>query len=205
MKNLTTKQKWIVAAIALVVLGIGGYLIWAHMHPPQLATGESQQQAETSQGVEQAAHNAHVKMYQDQIDEAARQIAMLKNQKPDTIIKTVPIEVEKTVIKEVEKRGADFAIVTDPKQPDQKVDLKEVAKLPASTPVELNQYNVYAYKKVIRGVNIYPKFNGLTPYGVSEVTVDVSRKINKDGKYIGAIGGYDFDDKKIKAGIRFSY
>jgi predicted dinucleotide-binding enzyme len=168
-----------------------------------VATGESQAQAETSAGIDLAAHNALVKMYQDQLAEAAKQIALLKNQKPDMVIQTVPYQVINTVTREVERCGADFAIVTDPKQPDKAVDFKKVEQLPANTPVELNQYNVYAYKKVIRGVNIYPKIDGSV--GVSEVTVDVSRKVTNDGKYIGVVGGYDFNDKKIKAGLRISY
>jgi hypothetical protein len=103
-------------------------------------------------------------------------------------------EVTKVVTQEVKKRGADFAIVTDPQQQDKKVDLKEIARMPADTSVTLNQYNVFAYKKVIRGINVYLKFTG-----------DVSRKITNDGKYIGVAGGYDFDNKKAKLGLRISF
>ncbi len=46
-----------------------------------------------------------------------------------------------------QKSGADFAIVTDPTNPDKPVDLNKVAKLPEGTTVNLNQYNVHAYKK----------------------------------------------------------
>ncbi len=195
------------AAFAIIIVGIGGYLIWQYFHPPQAITAESQQQAETPAGIDLAAKNAHIEMLQSQLEEAAAQIAALKNQKPDTIIKTVPVEVTKVVEKEVEKRGADFAIVTDPAQPDKQVDLKQVEKLPADTMVTLNQYNVFAYKKVVRGINIYPDWSGLVQQKpkLDEVTVDVSRRITKDGKYLGAVAGYDFKNKESKLGLRYSF
>ncbi|SPF43278.1 hypothetical protein SBF1_280001 [Candidatus Desulfosporosinus infrequens] len=40
---------------------------------------------------------------------------------------------------------------------------------------------------------------------MSEVTVDISRKISEDGKYIGIIGGYDFDNKRAKIGLRLTF
>jgi hypothetical protein len=201
---LSNWQKSLIGAALLVLIGIGGYFTWRYFQKAPV-TGESQKQAETPQGVEQAAHNAQVKMYQEQLEEAARQIAALKSRPPDTIIKTVPVEVVKTVETERQKRGADFAIVTDPQQPDKAVDFKKIEKLPADTEVNLNQYNVYAYKKVIRGVNIYPKFEGFRPTGIAEVTADVSRKISNDGKYIGVVGGYDFEHKKAKVGVRLTF
>jgi hypothetical protein len=202
--ELTARGKVILSLILFITLCVIGYCGYLHLHTKPI-TSESQAQAETPQGVGLAAQNAKVAMMQDQLDEAAKQIALLKNKQPDTIIQTVPYEVEKVVIKEVEKNGANFAIVTDPKNPDKKVDLKEIAKLPADAPVTLNQYNVFAYKKVIRGVNIYPSFTGIKPSGVSEVTYDVSRKVTNDGKYIGVVGGYNFDDKKAKIGLRITF
>jgi hypothetical protein len=205
LQSLSTKKKLIIAAIAIALLGIGGYFIWQHFHQPQPVTAESQVQAETPQGIDLAAHNNQVKMMQDQLDSAAQQIAALKNKPPDTIIQTVPYEVTKVVTQEVEKRGADFGIVTDPKSPDKPVDLNEVAKLPADTPVTLNQYNVFAYKKIIRDVTVYPSFSGIHPNGINEADYGVSRKITNDGKYLGVVGGYDFDNKKAKIGLRYTY
>jgi Tfp pilus assembly protein PilO len=202
--TLTARGKVILSLILFIFLCIIGYYGYLNLHSKPI-TAESQQQAETPAGISLAAHNAKVSMMQDQLDEAAQQIAALKNKPPDTVIQTVPYEVEKVVIKEVEKRGADFAIVTDPKEPDKKVDLKEIAKLPENTPVTLNQYNVLAYKKIIRGINVYPSFTGIKPSGVSEVTYDVSRKVTNDGKYIGVVGGYNFEDKKVKVGLRITF
>jgi hypothetical protein len=205
MTWIINNKKLIAYTLVAVIIVIGGYFLYQHFHQPQPVTAESQVQAETPAGISLAAHNAKVGMMQDQLDQAAQQIAALKNKPPDTIIQTVPYEVTKVVTQEVEKRGADFAIVTDPKNPDKSVDLNEVAKLPADTPITLNQYNVFAYKKIIRGIDVYPSFTAITPTGVSEVTYDVSRKISNDGKYLGVVGGYDFDNKKAKIGLRYTY
>jgi hypothetical protein len=48
-------------------------------------------------------------------------------------------------------------------------------------------------------------FTGTTPNGVSEIDYGVSRKIANDGKYLGVVGGYDFDDKKVKIGLRVTF
>lgn len=198
--------------IAAIIIGLAALLaivffVWQYTHQPQPVTGESQQQAETQAGLELAAKNAQIEMLQSQLDEAAKQITELKNKPPNTVIKTVPVEVMKTVEVERQKSGADFAIVTDPKQPDKTVDLKDVEKLPADTSVTLNQYNVFAYKKVIRGVNVYPDWSETArgKFKIDEVTADISRRITRDGKYLGVSVGYDFEHDKAKAGIRYSF
>lgn len=184
------------------MIGIGGYFIWRYFHPVQPVTVESQEQAETPAGISLAAHNAKVGMMQEQLDSAAQQIAELKNKKPDIIIKTVPVEVPKVVTQEVEKRGADFGIITDPKQPNNPVDLKEITKLPNNTDITLNQYNVFAYKEKLCQLDI--DFN-IAKTKVNEVDYSESHKISKDGKYLGYVAGYDFDDKKAKIGLRYTF
>ncbi|TWH48570.1 hypothetical protein [Sporomusa sp. KB1] len=205
MFSLTKRQAAIL--LGVVLLCVGGWMLYQHYNQPEPVTAESQQQAETPAGVELAAQNAHITMLQSQLQEAANQIAELKNKPPDTIVKTVPVEIEKVVIKEVEKRGANFAIVTDPAQPDKQVNLQEVTSLPAETPITLNQYNVFAYKKVIRGVNVYPDWSKAVQgkFKLDEVTADVSRRITKDGKYLGVVAGYDFRHDYGKAGLRYSF
>lgn len=149
------KVKLIIAAMVGVFLTIGGYYIWQCFKPIQQVTVQSQNLAQTPAGVRDAANNAHVNMLQSQLEEAARQIAILKNKPPETIVRTIPVEVTKVIESERVKTGADFAIVTDPKQPDKKVDLKEIEKLPESTTVNLNQYNIKAYPQHLAEVTLY--------------------------------------------------
>lgn len=202
--KLTARGKIILSLILIIVVSILGYAAYRNA-TVQPITVESQKQAETPAGIILAAHNAHVAMMQDQLNTAAREIARLASKPPDMVIHTVPVEVEKVVTQCVQASGADFGIVTDPKNPDKVVDLKEVAKLPATTPVTLNEYNVFAYKQVIKGINIYPSFTGITPTGIGEITGDISRKISSDGKYLGVTAGYEFDDRKAKIGLRVTF
>ena len=203
-KILTRRGKIVFWVIFFVIVCFSAYIIYRNI-TAQPVTYESQRQAETPAGVELAAKNAHINMLQSQLEQAAQQIAMLKNKPPDTVYHPVPYEVPKIIEVERQNRGADFAVVTDPKLPDKAVNIKEIVKLPADTPVTLNQYNVFAYKKIIRGVNVYPKCKGLTPIGVNEITADVSRKITNDGKYLGVVVGYDFEGRKAKVGLRVTF
>lgn len=203
MKSITKRQVSIVLGVVLL-LAASGWLLYSYFHQPQPVTAESQEQVETPAGVELAAKNAHIDMLQSHLAEAAKQIAELKNKPPETVIHTVPVEVIKTVEVGWQKSGADFAIVTDPKQPDKKVDLKEVESLPVNTPVILNQYNVHAYKKVVRGFTVYPGYdNGSIK--IDEVTADVSRRISKSGKYMGVAAGYNFKHDEAKIGVRYTF
>ncbi|BBB91075.1 MAG TPA: hypothetical protein PKA28_10935 [Methylomusa anaerophila] len=195
-------------ALALLIIAALAWFVWEKLHPAQPVTGESQHQAETTEGVALAAKNAHITLLESQLTEAAKQIAELKNKPPVTVVQTVPVEVVKTVEVERQKSGADFAIVTEPKNPDKQVDLKQVAELSADTAVTLNQYNVYAYRKVIRGVNIYPDWaESVKNAGprIREVSFDVSQRITKDGKYLGVVGGYNFKHEEVRIGLRYSF
>ncbi|WP_037592205.1 hypothetical protein, partial [Sporomusa ovata] len=94
MFSLTKRQA--VILLGVVLLLVACWLLYQYFHQPQPVTVESQQLAETPAGVDLAAKNAHIDMLQSQLNEAAQQIAELKNKPPDTIIQTVPVEVIKT-------------------------------------------------------------------------------------------------------------
>ena len=201
------KRRWLIYAAALIVILLVCWFVWQRAHPPQTVTAISQQQAETPAGVEVAAKNAHIEMLQSQLEEATKQIAELKNRPPEEIVKTVPVEVVKVVEVEREKRGADFAMLTDPKQPDKTVNVKDIEKLPEDTSISLNQYNVFAYKKIIRGINVYPDWGELAQrkFKLDEISVDWSKRVTKDGQYLGVTGAYNFGREQGKIGLRYSF
>lgn len=201
------KRRWLIYAALLIVIMLVCWFVWQRVHHPQTITAISQQQAETPAGVELAAKNAHIEMLQSQLNDAARQIAELKDKPPVEVVKTVPVEVVTTIEVEREKRGADFAMLTDPKQPDKAVNPKELEKLPEGTSISLNQYNVFAYKKVIRGVNVYPDWGELaqSKFRLNELSADWSKRITKDGQYLGITGSYNFDREQGKIGLRYSF
>lgn len=205
LKNIDFRYKVIGAVVAVVLVAAALFVGCQYFKPkPQPVTPMPQSQVETPQGVQQAAENAKVKMLESQLIEAAEQIAYLKNKPPDVVVQTVVKEVPAAVEKERVKSKADFAIVTDPAHPDKPVTMGD---LPADMPVDLNVYNVHAYKRVIRGVDIYPDWDKVRygKFGVDEVSIDISKKITKDGKYIGLKAGYEFDDKEAKLGIRMMF
>jgi hypothetical protein len=204
-KGLISKFKWPIVGALIVVVGLIAY--GCHKDKTQPVTGMSQQQAETVQGVKLAADNAQVPMLQSQLEEAKAEIAALKNKKPETVIKTVPVEVIKTVEVERKKSGANFAILTDPASPDKPLDLNEVAKLPEGTTVNLNQYNVHAYRSLLRQIEIAPDWEQLAQgkFKVDSAGYGVAKKISKSGKYLGLKAQYDFDDKKGKLLTTYTY
>lgn len=171
------------------------FFVYKQFEKVQPITYESQKQAETPAGVELAAKNAYIDMLQSQLNEAAKQITDLKNKPPDQVIHTVPIEVPKIIEAEREKRGADFAIVTDPVHPDKQVNMDEIKKLPEQTAVTLNQYNVYAYPQRLAEVSYYSNNSGDAAY-MSRVKV-----FGKTG-YVGPVLKYD--NSKVSVGARVS-
>jgi len=201
VQMLPKRIKVIIAILTMSLLFLGGYLICEYFFArPQLETYESQQQAETSQGVKEAANNAHVDMLQSQLDETAQQIRALKNKAPDTVIHTVVQQVPIIVEKEREKSSADFAIVTNPKNSDQKIELSQYKE---TDPIVLNQYNIHAYKKILRQVDYAPK--NVDNWAPAEFGYSVSRKISNDGKYLGVAVDHNFDDEKTILKLRYTY
>ena len=65
--------------------------------------------------------------------------------------------------------------------------------------------NYHRYKKTLKDLTVYPSFKGITPNGINEIDYGISKKISKDGKYVGLVAGYGFDDKKAKLGLRMTF
>lgn len=86
-----------------------------------------------------------------------------------------------------------FAIVTDKNNPDKVVSMNDIEK---DSKVELNQYNIQAYKKVIRTIDV--TFN-------KQATFTISRKITNDGQYLGIGAGYDWENNRVIAKLSYSW
>ncbi len=194
---ITHKKLCIYAVAAIVVLALG-FLVWHFTHPPQTVTTESQVQAETPAGVTLAADNAHVGLSADQSQQTADKIKYIYSHdvQPVYTITTTGDKAQTCSQNAQEAAGADFSIVTDKYNPTKPTSLKT---LPASSTVELNQYNVQAYKKVLHTVDVGTS----DAKSVGEVGYTVSKKISKDGKYIGVGASYNFDNEK--AMVKLSY
>ncbi|WP_196592628.1 hypothetical protein [Pectinatus sottacetonis] len=171
---LTKYKKDIIYIVIILIILLIGFFLYKTTHKAQTITIESQSQAETPAGIELAAKNAQIKMQQEQITESAKQIAELKNKPPEKVIQTVVKEVPTVVKEQQEKSGADFAIVTDKDNPDQEYNFSNADPNEA---VNLNQYNVFAYKKVLHTVSYAP--NSLKDWEPKQIGASVAKKITK--------------------------
>lgn len=173
------KYAAVAAAIILSVL-LGFYFFDKH-NPPEKETGMSQSQAESEAGINTAAHNAQVPLSATQAKEVVTQIREIHTteQVPVYVVQSTGTTAEKDSQQAVKDNRADFAIVTDPNHPEQEIKLDGLDK---DAKVELNQYNIQAYKPVIRQIEAGKIMDGS---GGVIVGASVSKKITKDGQYLG--------------------
>lgn len=160
------------------------------------ATTMPQQQAETPAGVEKAASNAHIKLdsgQTKQVSETIREIRVTERE-PVYIIQTTGDKAQEVSEKASKQEKADFSIVTDKDHSDEAVELD---KLDENETVNLNQYNIQAYKKQLNTIEYQPweKTIGYTH----------SWKVSKSGKYLGIGADYDIDDKRVLAKVTYSW
>ena len=192
------KYAAVAAAIILSVL-LGFYFFDKHK-PPEKETGMSQVQAETEAGINTAAHNAQVPLSATQAKEVVTQIREIHTteQVPVYVVQSTGTTVRQDVEQAREDNKADFAVVTDPNHPDEEVKLSNI---PTDTVVELNQYNVQAYKSVIRQIEV-GKVAGGDGFMIGG---NVSRKITKDGQYLGVGADYIRHDGEDIAVVKIIY
>ena len=182
-----------VAVIAAALL----FIIDTTLKPaPEPVTTIPQQQAETPAGVEKAANNAHIKLdsgQTKQVSETIREIRVTEKE-PVYIIQTTGDKAQEASEKASKQEKADFSIVTDKDHSDEAVELD---KLDENETVNLNQYNIQAYKKQLNTIEYQPweKTIGYTH----------SWKVSKSGKYLGVGADYDIDDKRVLAKVTYSW
>ena len=167
---------------------------------PQKVTVEPQSEAQTETGVEKAADKAQVPVSRQQAQDAAQEIHYIyeHDTKPEYTIITTGGDVEKQAQAAQERAGADFAIVAS--DDGEKADVASISK---DKPVELNQYNVQAYKRVLHTVEVSPDIEG--GRGIAEVGYSVSRKVSRDGKYLGVGASYNFDSNKAYVKMTYTW
>lgn len=167
---------------------------------PQKVTVEPQSEAQTETGVEKAADKAQVPVSRQQAQDAAQEIRYIyqHDDPPEYTIITTGGDVEKQAQAAQERAGADFSIVAS--GDGEKADVASIGK---DKPVELNQYNVQAYKRVLHTVEVSPDIEG--GRGIAEVGYSVSRKVSRDGKYLGVGASYNFDNDKAYVKMTYTW
>lgn len=167
---------------------------------PRKVTVEPQTQAQTEAGVEKAADNAQIPVSREQAQDAAQEIRYIyeHDTQPEYTIITTGGDVEKQAQAAQERSGADFSIVASTDGTP-----ANTASISKDKPVELNQYNVQAYKKVLHTVEVSPDIDG--GRGIAEVGYTVSRKVSRDGKYLGVGASYNFDSNKAYVKMTYTW
>ena len=184
--------------VSVVLIAFVGWYFWSRAD--NTVTVMSQTEAETKEGLQLAANNARVLVLASQLKEAQKQIVGFKNKEPEYIVKTVVQEVPFKIEEALKRSGADFAVVSNPDEPDKQADLTKLTK---NTTVNLNQYNVQAYRKVIRQIDYVPK--SISTPSPRELGYTLSKKVTENGQYIGFGVGYDFEDKRAKVMLRYTW
>lgn len=211
MEKLKSAADWakahktiVLYAVGIVLVAVLAVVAWRYMHRPEPVTTETQVQAETVQGITQAADNAHITLTPDQSQQTADRIKYIytNDVQPVYTITTTGANTEKQAQAAQKAAGADSSIITNKSAPNEKTDLKT---LPAGSTVELNQYNVQAYKKVLHTVEVSPDIDCTGIKGVGEVGYTVSRKVTNDGKYIGVGAIYNVDDHKTMLKVAYTW
>jgi hypothetical protein len=185
-----------VGAILLVIaLFISGFLIYKAMTKPVEVQGTSQTIAETPTGSKIAAEKAGFKIDSGQAREVATTIREIRTEQrePVYIVTTSGDQAPKASEQARKDNHADYALVTDKNDPEKMVELD---KLDKDAKVELNQYNIQAFKKVIRTIDVSTN---------KEATFTISRKITNDGQYLGVGAGYDWENNRVIAKISYSW
>lgn len=195
------KFLWLGVFVLTILLFAGGYIIYRVYNQPVEVQSIPQTIAETPQGVKIAADKAGYSLDTGQAKEVATTIREIRTieKEPLYIVKTTSEQAKSASEQAKKDNKADFSIVTDKRDPDKVVDLN---KLDKSDKVELNQYNIQSYKPVIRTVSITPDINDK---GVKQVNFSISKKITKDGQYLGVGVGYDIKDKRALLNISYSW
>lgn len=186
--------------LGVLVIAVAVLLFRGCKTEPQKVTVEPQTEAQTEAGVEKAADNAQVPVSREQAQQAAKEIRYIyeHDTKPEYTIVTTGGDVEKQAQAAQERSGADFSIVAS--KDGSKADTSAIAK---DTPVELNQYNVQAYKKTLHTIEVSPDIDG--GRGIAEAGYSVSRKVSSDGKYLGVGASYNFDNDKVYVKMTYTW
>ena len=211
MEKLKSAAEWVKAhkTIILYVVGIIiavvlAVVAWRYTHRPEPVTTETQVQAQTVQGVDRAANNAHVTLTPDQAQQTADRIKYIYSHdvQPIYTVTTTGNKAQSAAETAQKAAGADFSIITNKSNPNTKTDLKT---LPAGSTVELNQYNVQAYKKVLHTVEVSPDIDYTGIKGVGEVGYTVSRKVSDSGQYVGVGASYNVENHKTMLKVSYTW
>lgn len=174
-----------------ITVGIAGYCIYNALKPADKTPIIKSEQLQTANQIKQAADNAGVslsdeqsKIIQDKIQDA----------KPAGSVPATAGTVQQVAEQQRQQNGSDFApVVSD----------SVISKLPDDTPIELNQYHIYAAPKVQHEIGL--KLDAESSSHISGVSYGIKRRITEKGQYIGARLEYDWENKEAEVWATYSW
>ena len=195
------KLFWLGIFVLTILLFAGGYIIYRAYNQPVEVQSIPQTIAETPQGVKIAADKAGYSLDTGQAKQVATAIreVRIENKEPLYVVNTSGKDAAKASEQARKDNKADFAIVADKSNPDKAVDLN---KIDNAAKVELQQYNIQAYKPVIRTVSVTPD---IKEKAIRQVNFTISKKVTKDGQYLGIGVGYDLKDNRALINLSYSW
>ena len=174
-----------------ITVGIAGYCIYNALKPADKTPIIKSEQLQTANQIKQAADNTGVslsdeqsKIIQDKIQDA----------KPAGSVSATVGTVQQVAEQQRQQNGSDFApVVSD----------GNISKLPDDTPIELNQYHIYAAPKVQHEVGL--KLDQESGSHISGISYGIKRRITEKGQYVGARIDYDWKDKEAAVWATYSW
>lgn len=180
------KYMFIVAAV-----GIVGYHRYDVLKPADKTQIIKYEQLQNSEQIKQTADKAGVSLSDEQS-------AYIKNQIPNAkqqgSVSATAGTVHQIASEQQKQQGSDFApVVSD----------GELSKLPDDTPINLNQYHIYAAPKVQHEIGV--KLDADSGSHISGISYGIKRRISTEGKYIGVRADYDWKEKEAAVWLTYTY
>ena len=177
--------------IIACIIGVAGYCIYDVLKPAEKTPIIKSEQLQSTDQIKKAADSAGVslsdeqsKIIQDKIQDA----------KPAGSVPATAGTVQQVAEQQRQQNGSDFApVVSD----------SDISKLPDDTPIELNQYHIYAAPKVQHEIGL--KLDAESSSHVSGISYGIKRRITEKGQYIGARIDYDWKEKQSAVWATYSW
>ena len=173
-----------------------GFLVGKSQAPPIIMM--AQKDAATTAGAQAGLNAAGIPAGPAQAKEVAQGIATAAKKPPEYITTTTAKNLPVAVETERKNNNADVALLTDPANPEQTFSS---GALGAVTPIQLNQYNIHAYKPILRELSYAPKSDG----SPRDIRFSVSKKITKGGKYLGVGVGHWFPSHTTYGAVTYGW
>lgn len=186
-----TRQKIFMYLLVVLVIGLAGYILYNELKPADKTPIITSEQLSTADKVQQTADKAGVSLSDEQAKNIQNKIQHAEA--AGSVLATAGT-IQQVAEQQRQRNGSDFApVVSD----------GELSQLPDDTPINLNQYHIYAAPKVQHEVGV--KLDAESGSHVSGVSYGIKRRIAASGKYIGARVDYDWKDKEAAVWATYSW